>query len=171
MSRSRKRPPTTLEPGSRREHDLRHKVAALEAQLVEAEALNPVNGLPEESRRIVRTLVRTLVALEEAADPLRGHPIETQMRYRHPDSSMDEGASTRWARTMLKRIHSQVAGFASEYERRAAGERLETVRVEKVRCRNTSCVVEGKRIPRFVGPGNVVELVRCPKCDGKLSPA
>lgn len=171
VSRNKKRPANTLEPGSRVEHDMRHRVAHLEAELATARALDPVNGLPESSRQVVRSLIRTLTVLEEAADPTRGHPIETQMRYRHPDSTVDEGASTRWARAMLRRIHVQVAGFANEYERRAAGQFKEVVE-PRVRCRNPKCEAAEKRLPKYITTGrSKIEMSSCPRCQLPLSPA
>lgn len=82
------------------------------------------------------------------------------------------GADTRNARSARRKLRRTIENAVQAFNNAADHHwRTTSEPVERVRCRNTTCEVEGKRIPRFVGPGNSIELIRCPKCDSKLTPA
>ena len=125
----------------------------------------PLNQL---NTQLVNRLIGTLHALEEAGDPKRSTPIEGQMRVSRANSEKDEGAATRWARQLEYRIHNDLKRLLNEHDQKVQGDWKPRTKPAKVRCIYKTCEVYGKRIPRYVGPNNEIELVRCPKCDKKL---
>lgn len=151
---------TDLKPGTQKERELRASVATLERQLQHS-----IDGVDPEFRPFLERLIRTMSDLTEISDPARSSPIEAQMAYKHPDSSLDEGRDTRWARALMGRIRSSVNPLLWEYEQRVEGTYKPPIKPEKVRCANEHCDRYGKRLPRFIGPGNSIELVYCEGMD------
>lgn len=147
-----------LDPGTHQERERRARKADQDSTR---------RSLSKQDKALADRLKNVLLGLDEAGDPTRSVAITAQGHYRRPDSSADEGASTRWARELHRKVHRVVKPLLDEYELRVRDEWKPPLKLEKVRCRNRKCKVE--RIPRFVGPGSSIELVRCPTCDHALS--
>ena len=166
---------TTLDPGRQTERDLRAKVGDLEKSVRTYQVLlnksDPLKGLDTDARKLIDRLTNTLIALQEAGAAIRSSPLEAQMRFRRPDSTGDEGAATRWARDLEKRIHRKLNPLLNEYDMRVEGRWKPRPRSEKVWCRNSTCEAKNKRVDRYVGPGNAIEMVTCQKCSGRLTAA
>ncbi len=166
---------TTLDPGRQTERDLRAKVNDLEKSVrsyeVRLDNSDPLKGLDNDARKLIDRLTNTLIALQEAGAAIRSSPLEAQMRYGRPDSTADEGAATRWARDLEKRIHRKLNPLLTEYDLRVEGRWKPRPRSEKVWCRNSSCEAKNKRIDKYHGPGDTIEMVTCQECGGHLTAA
>lgn len=147
------------QPGVHREHEARRKRISRDTP-----------ELSRENRLLVERMASTLLDLQEAGDTRRSTPISGQSRSSMVGSELDEGKPTRWARTLERKIQKQTAQLLAEYDARVEGT-YQPPRVEKVRCIYDRCAAYGKRIPKFIGPNESIELVRCPKCDKKLTTA
>lgn len=148
---------------------LRMRLNQAETRVLELEALiAPTLRLPKEQANLVTRLIASFMALDTAAHPLRGTPLDGQARYKRPDSSVDEGAATRWARDATKQLTSRVSGALNEADDRLAGTWQPTERRARVWCGNDACPNRGRKIPQFVGPGESIQLTRCPTCDKPL---
>jgi hypothetical protein len=168
---------TLLDPGNQRERELRAQVADL---LQENNNLrhrlddhtDPWSGLDNRSRTLLDRLTRTLLELRDLGDPLRSSPIEAQMSYKNPDSTIDEGKTTRIWRDLENRIHRAINPLLQEYEQRTQDKWKPQPKPEKVWCRNSTCPEANKRLPRYVGPKTApIELTSCPGCAGPLTAA
>jgi hypothetical protein len=151
------------QPGPQRERELRAQVADLETEL-RLKTTDPLSGLPGNLAALGDRFIRTLHTLNEAADPRSSRSLEAQRSYKRPDSTTDEGAPTRWARALLRRIDNKLTPLLSEADARISGTYQPPPQQEKVRCVNTDCDRYGRRIPRWIGPKNEIEIMYC---DGK----
>lgn len=148
-----------LDPGTPKERQKRAERSAA-----------TVRVLSPEAERTVELLRRLLADLEEAGDPLSGSPIGAQMRVKRADSSKDEGANTRWARRLQRKVMLDVRRAVSEFEARVDGS-WKPVPKERGRCWNRRCPRYSVSLPVFVedSAGSRVELTHCVACGGKLS--
>lgn len=117
-------------------------------------------------------IAEALQLADLAADPQKGRNMEDSTR--RSSTIPMPGADTRPARNARRRLRAALNNAVQAFSNAADNHwhTPSTPRAERVRCRNTTCVAKDVRIPKFVGPqGNNIELVRCPKCDGTLTPA
>lgn len=148
------------QPGTHRDIEARHSRAGKDRP-----------ELTRENRLLVERMASTLLDLQFAGDARRSTPISGQSRSSVVGSELDEGTPTRWARTMERKIQKRILELLTEYDARVEGTYKPPERAEQVRCVWDRCQAYGKRIPRYVGPNQAVELSRCPACDKKLSAA
>lgn len=149
------------QPGQPKEHDARRRRLAKDTQ-----------DLSRSNYQLVQRLIDGLLVLEEASTPVRGGSLADIGPLRRIGSSeVDEGASTRQWRALLVRFQKTIAQLLDEFDARVDGSYQAPSKPERVRCVYARCQAYGKRIPKFVGPRLEIELVRCPKCDKKLSAA
>lgn len=87
-----------------------------------------------------------------------------------PSPGSDTRAARNAARKLRKTVENAIQAFdvAREHHWRPPRPDPEP----RVRCVWARCEAYGKRIPKYVGPrDSKIELVRCPKCDKRLSAA
>lgn len=164
------RPYDDNQPDPHRMAELRAQVTDRDRTIARLTALDPVEGLDKTTRAFLHRLIATLATLDEAGDPRQGNLLSAQMRYKRPDSSGDEGSSTRWARDLHKKITRTIGQLLDEADAKMAGTWKPPIR-QQVRCIKDGCELYGKRVDRWFGPRNSIEMTHCVRCNNRLTGA
>lgn len=118
-------------------------------------------------------LAEALQLADLASNPGKGRNME-QVKVRESRETPTPGSDTRAARNAARKLRRTVENAIQSFDV-AREHHWRPPRPDpepRVRCVWARCEAYGKRIPKYVGPrDSKIELVRCPKCDKKLTAA
>lgn len=144
----------------------------LELEGLRAECVALKHQLGHKANPILVEVTRALLLGALASDPLQGIQVNGDRVMRTNPTYPDPGASTRAAREQLRILHRNLLSAVERFDR-AAEHGWYPPRPPKepqVRCRNTSCEQEGRRLPKYIGVGTSrIEMFVCQSCHGQLT--